>query len=51
MGGCGGKTCAELLARIFRQEGIALDEVTPGTIRPLIAEVPLGTFVKGDGDA
>ena len=50
MGGCGGKTCAELLARIFRQEGVALDEVTPGTIRPLIAEVPLGTFVKKDGD-
>jgi NADPH-dependent 2,4-dienoyl-CoA reductase/sulfur reductase-like enzyme/ferredoxin len=50
MGGCGGKTCAELLARIFRQEGVALDAVTPGTIRPLIAEVPLGTFVKKDGD-
>ena len=50
MGGCGGKTCSELLARLFRQEGVALDDVTPGTIRPLVAEVPLGTFVKGGGD-
>jgi NADPH-dependent 2,4-dienoyl-CoA reductase/sulfur reductase-like enzyme/Pyruvate/2-oxoacid:ferredoxin oxidoreductase delta subunit len=50
MGGCGGKTCAELLGRIYRQEGIALDAVTPSTIRPLIAEVPLGTFVRDGGE-
>ena len=33
----------------FTLEGVALDEVTPGTIRPLIAEVPLGTFVRDGG--
>ncbi len=50
MGGCGGKTCSELIARIFRQEGVPLESVTPGTIRPLIAEVPLGNFVAGGGE-
>jgi sarcosine oxidase, subunit alpha len=47
MGGCGGKTCTELVARIFREEGVDLEDVTPGTIRPLIAEMPLGTFISG----
>jgi sarcosine oxidase subunit alpha len=48
MGGCGGKTCSELVQRIFREEGIDLGEVTPGTIRPLVAEAPLGAFVRGE---
>jgi NADPH-dependent 2,4-dienoyl-CoA reductase/sulfur reductase-like enzyme/Fe-S-cluster-containing hydrogenase component 2 len=48
MGGCGGKTCGELIKRIFREEGVPLDDVTPGTVRPLVAEVPLGAFVKGE---
>ncbi len=48
MGGCGGKTCTELVRRIFREEGIDLGELTPGTIRPLVAEVPLGLFVQGE---
>jgi len=46
MGGCGGKTCTELVKRIFRQEGVQLEDVTPGTDRPLVAEISLGTFVK-----
>ncbi len=46
MGGCGGKTCTELLARVFREEGVALEEVTSGTVRPLIAETPLGYFAR-----
>jgi sarcosine oxidase subunit alpha len=49
MGGCGGKTCTELLYRIFREEGVELEQVTPGTMRPLVAEAPLGAFVRGDG--
>jgi NAD(P)H-nitrite reductase large subunit len=49
MGGCGGKTCTELVRRIFREEGVNLVEVTPGTSRPLVAEVPLATFVKSEG--
>lgn len=49
MGGCGGKTCTDLIKRIFREEGVDLAEVTGGTVRPLVAEVPLGMFVRGEG--
>jgi NADPH-dependent 2,4-dienoyl-CoA reductase/sulfur reductase-like enzyme/Fe-S-cluster-containing hydrogenase component 2/bacterioferritin-associated ferredoxin len=48
MGGCGGKTCTELVRRIFREEGVTLESVTAGTVRPLVAETPLAAFVKGD---
>jgi len=50
MGACGGKTCAALIARLFREEGIPVDEVTENVKRPLFIEVPLGIFagVKGD---
>ncbi len=52
MGGCGGKTCTELVYRIFAEEGVVLDDITPGTNRPLVAEIPLGAFAhKEDGDA
>ncbi len=50
MGGCGGKTCTDLVKRIFREEGVPLAEVTPGTARPLVAETPLGAFVRGEED-
>jgi ferredoxin len=50
MGGCGGKTCTDLVKRICREEGVDLDEITPGTIRPLVAETPLGAFVRGEGE-
>jgi ferredoxin len=50
MGGCGGKTCGDLVMRIFREEGVSINEVTTGTVRPLIAEMPLGAFIeKKDG--
>ncbi len=45
MGGCGGKTCTELVRRVFREEGVPLADVTAGTIRPLVAETPLEAFV------
>jgi NAD(P)H-nitrite reductase large subunit len=48
MGGCGGKTCTELILRIYREEGVDLSEVTLPSIRPLMAEVHLGDFVKSD---
>jgi NADPH-dependent 2,4-dienoyl-CoA reductase/sulfur reductase-like enzyme/Fe-S-cluster-containing hydrogenase component 2/bacterioferritin-associated ferredoxin len=48
MGGCGGKTCTDLVRRIFREEGVELAKVTPGTVRPLVAETPLGAFVRGE---
>ncbi len=44
MGACGGKTCTTLIKRLFRQEGIPLDEVKERTQRPLFMEVPLGAF-------
>lgn len=47
MGGCGGKTCTDLVRRIFREEDVDNGEVTAGTVRPLVAETPLGAFVRG----
>ncbi|MBN1592127.1 MAG: FAD-dependent oxidoreductase [Candidatus Coatesbacteria bacterium] len=44
MGACGGKTCTELIQRIFREEGVPLNEVTPPTERPFVAEVPLSAL-------
>jgi thioredoxin reductase/ferredoxin len=44
MGSCGSKTCAALIRRLFRDEGIPDAEVTEGTKRPLFMEVPLGAF-------
>ncbi len=44
MGSCGAKTCNALIHRLFRDEGIALGEVTDATKRPLFMEVPLGVF-------
>ena len=52
MGACGGKTCTELILRLYREEGIDLDDVTLPTERPFIAEVPLSAFAGikgGDG--
>lgn len=45
MGACGGKTCNDLIMQIFREEGIDLKEVTTGTRRPLLTEVPLSAFI------
>ena len=44
MGACGGKTCPNLIKRIFREEGIPPDQVADLTRRPLFMEVPLGAF-------
>ncbi len=45
LGGCNGKTCTDLILKVFREEGIALDEITLPTHRPLVAEVHLGDFI------
>jgi sarcosine oxidase subunit alpha len=50
MGGCGGKTCTEQVLRIYREEGVDLSEVTLPSIRPLVAEIHLGDFVKREGE-
>jgi len=44
MGACGGKTCPNLIKRIFREEGVPPDQVADLTRRPLFMEVPLGAF-------
>jgi sarcosine oxidase subunit alpha len=52
MGACGGKTCTELILRLYRDEGIDIDDVTLPTERPFIAEVPLSAFAgirEGEG--
>ena len=46
MGSCGGKTCLQLIKKIFREEGISLDEVTTPVQRPVFVEVPLEVIAK-----
>jgi len=44
MGACGSKTCNAIIHRLFKEEGIANEEITEGTKRPVFVEVALGTF-------
>jgi len=44
MGACGAKTCANLIKRLFREEGVPLSQVTENVQRPLFIEVPLGAL-------
>ncbi len=46
MGSCGGKTCLPLIKKIFREEGIPVDEVTDLTLRPVFVEMPLETLAR-----
>jgi len=48
MGACGGKTCTELILRLYREMGVDLREVTLPTNRPFVSEVPLGVFAGAD---
>ena len=50
MGPCGGKTCTELVLRIFRELGIDVKDVEPPVDRPFTQEVPLNAFLK-EGDS
>jgi len=50
MGPCGGKTCAELTLRLFRELGVDPKTVTPPVHRPFTQEVPMKAFlVEGNG--
>jgi bacterioferritin-associated ferredoxin len=54
MGACGGKTCTNLIKRLFREESVPLEQVTENTRRPLFVEVPLGALagaIVGEGPA
>lgn len=44
MGACGGKTCSNMVERLFKEAKI--NDVTKNTNRPLSIEVPLGAFAK-----
>ncbi|MCD6379335.1 (2Fe-2S)-binding protein, partial [bacterium] len=44
MGACGGKTCTNLILRLYSECGVDLSEVTLPTDRPFVAEVPLSAF-------
>jgi NADPH-dependent 2,4-dienoyl-CoA reductase/sulfur reductase-like enzyme/Fe-S-cluster-containing hydrogenase component 2/bacterioferritin-associated ferredoxin len=46
MGPCGGKTCTELVMRVFRELGIDLKDVEPPVERPFTQEVPMKAFLK-----
>ncbi len=48
MGPCGGKTCQELVMRIFREAGAPPGEVQPHVERPFSQEVPLSAFLGGE---
>ena len=50
MGPCGGKTCTELIMRVYRELGIDLKEVNPPSERPFTQEVPLKSFLKKGED-
>jgi sarcosine oxidase subunit alpha len=50
MGACGGKTCTELILRLYREMGVDLSEVTLPTNRPFTAEIPLGVFAGAESD-
>jgi len=51
MGPCGGKTCAELTLRIYRELGVDTQAVTPPVHRPFTQEVPMKAFlVECEGD-
>ena len=45
MGPCGGKTCGELVLRVFRELGIEGPSVTTATRRPFLQEVPIRAFL------
>jgi NADPH-dependent 2,4-dienoyl-CoA reductase/sulfur reductase-like enzyme/ferredoxin len=51
MGPCGGKTCGELVVRVFRELGIEARSVTPAVHRPFTQEVPITAFLSQADDA
>jgi sarcosine oxidase, subunit alpha len=46
MGACGGKTCLSLIKKIFREEGVQMDEITDPIQRPVFVELPVEVLAK-----
>lgn len=49
MGACGGKTCLNIVKRMYQQEGISLSEVTEPPIRPVFVEMPISLLANVPG--
>ncbi len=47
LGGCNGKTCTDLILRLYKEEGVPASAITLPTHRPLVAEVHLESFLGG----
>lgn len=50
MGACGGKNCSTLLPRIFREAGIDINTIAPGTKRPLSVEIPMSAIANEESE-
>ena len=50
MGACGGKTCLNLIRRMFAAEGVPLAEVTDPPVRPAFVEVPVKDFIENSNE-
>jgi len=50
MGPCGGKTCTDLVWRIFMECGIERNKVQGPVYRPFEMEVPLSAFISGENN-
>lgn len=46
MGACGGKTCLNMIKRMYQAEGVPLSEVTETPIRPVFVEMPIGVLAN-----
>jgi len=46
MGSCGGKTCLNMIKRLYQAEGIPISEVTEPPVRPVFVEVPLSILAN-----
>ena len=51
MGACGGKTCLNMVKRMYQQEGIPLSEVTEPPIRPVFVEMPISLLAQIPGNS
>ena len=52
MGACGGKTCLNMIKRLYLAEGIPLSEVTETPVRPVFIEMPVKVLANlpNEGD-
>ena len=51
MGSCGGKTCLNLIKRMFTAEGVPFSEVTDPPVRPVFVEVPVKDFIEKSSES